>query len=124
MSTKAFALNKNRCASAATLVWMKHVLGIAFTLSFAFHGFAGDLAGLWKAEKKFGPDARGTLVLLRDGGNYTADFFGRIIPVKATDGQLVFGLPGEGKFRGTLNADRGETRRTSSVVRPPAVVGP
>jgi len=84
---------------------MKHVLGIAFTLSFAFHGFAGDLAGLWKAEKKFGPDARGTLVLLRDGGNYTADFFGRIIPVKATDGQLVFGLPGEGKFRGTLNAD-------------------
>jgi len=65
---------------------------------------ADDLAGLWKAKKKFGPDARGTLIVQRSGNAYTADMVGRIVPVSATNGELTFSLPGrEGTFRGRLD---------------------
>lgn len=31
---------------------------------------AGELAGLWKAKKRFGPDARGPLIIQKDGAAY------------------------------------------------------
>jgi CubicO group peptidase (beta-lactamase class C family) len=81
------------------------VASIAFTLLSATASYgAEDLAGLWKAKKRFGPDARGTLVLVRRGRNYTADMEGRIVPVTAADGALTFTLPNrQGKFRGKLD---------------------
>jgi CubicO group peptidase (beta-lactamase class C family) len=70
-------------------------------------GSPNELAGLWKAKKRFGPDARGTLVLQRSGGAYTADFLGRIVSVTTANGELAFTLPdGEGTFRGKLG-DKG-----------------
>ncbi len=63
---------------------------------------ANDLSGLWKAKKRFGPDARGTLVLQRSGDTWTADFAGRVLPVALANGQLTFTLPGNGTFRGKL----------------------
>lgn len=65
---------------------------------------ANELAGLWKAKKRFGPDARGTLVLQRSGSRYTADMVGRIVPVSTANGELAFTLPdNEGTFRGKLD---------------------
>src|SRR6185436_18158620 len=71
---------------------------------------ADELAGLWKAKKRFGPDVHGTLVLQRSGGTWTADLAGRIVQVAAANGELTFALPdGDGAFRGTLN-DKGVIR--------------
>jgi len=65
------------------------------------HG--GDLAGLWKAKGRFGPDARGVVVIQRDGPDYRADLMGRSVAVHAEASELVFELPGSlGQFRGKV----------------------
>ena len=67
-----------------------------------------DLAGLWKAKRRFGPDARGLLVIQRTDATYSAEMVGRIVPVRSEKGELSFDLPnGEGTFRGRLQADGG-----------------
>jgi CubicO group peptidase (beta-lactamase class C family) len=63
-----------------------------------------DLSGLWKAKKRFGPDARGTLIVQRNGQGYTADMIGRVVPVSTANGEITFTLPdGGGTFRGKLD---------------------
>ncbi|HEX6863345.1 MAG TPA: serine hydrolase [Thermoanaerobaculia bacterium] len=65
-----------------------------------------ELAGLWKAKRRFGPDARGLLVIQRSDAAYSAEMVGRIVPVRSEKGELSFDLPnGEGGFRGRLQAD-------------------
>ena len=69
-------------------------------------GSAADLSGLWKAKKRFGPDARGRLVIERSGAAYRADMVGHIVPVSTANGELRFVLPnGEGSFRGRLDGN-------------------
>jgi CubicO group peptidase (beta-lactamase class C family) len=64
---------------------------------------AGELDGLWKAKGRFGPDARGTLVIVSEGPTYTADMLGRRVPVHIDAGELVFELPDRlGRFRGKV----------------------
>jgi len=64
-----------------------------------------ELAGLWKAKKRFGPDARGSLIIQKDGSDYIADMMGRRIPVRMDQGELTFDLPdNQGRFRGKLEA--------------------
>jgi CubicO group peptidase (beta-lactamase class C family) len=64
---------------------------------------ADELTGLWKAKGRFGPDARGVLILQKDGSNYVADMLGRRVPVRVEAGELVFELPDRlGKFRGKV----------------------
>jgi len=66
-----------------------------------------DLVGVWKAKRRFGPDARGPLTLRREREGWTADFLGRLRPVHPERAELAFELPGgEGSFRGRLAADR------------------
>ncbi|HSS78062.1 MAG TPA: serine hydrolase [Thermoanaerobaculia bacterium] len=66
---------------------------------------ADELAGLWKAKRRFGPDARGLLVIQRTDATYSAEMVGRIVPVRIEKGELSFDLPnGEGMFRGRLQA--------------------
>ena len=65
---------------------------------------AAELAGLWKAKKRFGPDAEGLLVIHRTGKNYMADMVGRFLPVRVNKEELAFDLPNrEGNFRGKLD---------------------
>ncbi|MFL5264698.1 MAG: hypothetical protein ACJ79L_20040, partial [Anaeromyxobacteraceae bacterium] len=52
-----------------------------------------DLVGLWKAKRRFGPDARGPLLIARTGPGYTADMMGFTVPVRASGGELTFALP-------------------------------
>jgi CubicO group peptidase (beta-lactamase class C family) len=66
-------------------------------------GNVDELAGLWKAQRWFGPAARGPLVIRRTGSSYTADMLGRTLPVRVDRGELSFELPNnQGKFRGKL----------------------
>ena len=44
---------------------------------------AGDLEGLWVAKRRFGPDARGPLLLRESGGSYVAEIAGRVVPVRS-----------------------------------------
>jgi len=62
---------------------------------------ADDLAGLWTAKGRFGPDASGPLVIQKQGARYEADLTGRRMPVRMDAGELRFDLPGrQGSFRG------------------------
>ena len=64
-----------------------------------------ELVGLWKAKRRFGPDARGLLVMQRTDATYSAEMVGRIVPVRSEKGELSFDLPnGEGSFRGRHQA--------------------
>ena len=77
---------------------------VAFIASAA--ASADELEGLWKAKRRFGPDARGLLVIQRTDAAYSAEMVGRIVPVRSEKGELSFDLPnGEGSFRGRLQAD-------------------
>jgi len=69
----------------------------------AGHPKDDELVGLWQAKRRFGPDARGPLVLRRGPDGWTADFLGRLRPVVADRVGLAFKLPdGEGSFLGQL----------------------
>src|SRR4051812_19956738 len=58
-----------------------------------------NLEGLWKAERVFGPRARGPLVIRRIGARTIAEIAGRRVEVRREGGELVFALPnGEGDF--------------------------
>ena len=64
-------------------------------------GGVDELEGLWKAERWFGPVARGPIVIRRTGSAYTADMVGRTLPVRVDRGEFFFELPNnQGKFRG------------------------
>jgi len=60
-----------------------------------------ELVGLWKAKRRFGPDAHGPLVIQREGSAYTADVLGRRVAMRLEAGELQFELPDRlGPFRG------------------------
>src|SRR5688572_16814923 len=64
---------------------------------------AEDLTGLWKAKSRFGPDARGPLIIQKEGADYIADMLGRRVGVRLEAGELRFELPDRlGRFRGKL----------------------
>jgi CubicO group peptidase (beta-lactamase class C family) len=68
---------------------------------------AGDLTGLWSARRRFGPDARGPLLLERTAQGWRADFLGRHLAVDESAGVLTFALPnGGGSFRARLSGRR------------------
>lgn len=68
---------------------------------------AEELTGLWKAKGRFGPDARGVLILQKDGTQYVADMLGRRVAVGVDAGELMFELPDRlGKFRGKTEGKR------------------
>ncbi len=62
---------------------------------------ADSLAGLWKAKRRFGPDVRGTISIMREAGDYLADIGGKVLPVHAEGGEIALSLPdAQGSFRG------------------------
>lgn len=66
-------------------------------------GAAHELVGLWKAQRHFGPSARGTLLIDRENGRYFADIMGGRFEVAEDGTKLAFALPnGQGKFVGRL----------------------
>ena len=69
---------------------------------------APDLAGLWYAKDRFGPDVRGRLVIDRTAAGWRASIAGRTAPVNIVHDRVSFELPdGSGSFAGAF----GERRR-------------
>jgi len=85
---------------------MAYLRAIAFAvLACVATANADDLTGLWKAKGRFGPDARGPLVIQKEGAAYIADMLGRRVAVRLDGGELSFELPDRlGRFRGKLEA--------------------
>ncbi len=84
-----------------------------------------DLTGLWEAKRRFGPDARGTVVLRREGTAWTADFAGRVTPVREERGLLTFEIPA-GSFRARMEKDgiHGHWTQSPSRNTTPVHLGP
>jgi CubicO group peptidase (beta-lactamase class C family) len=91
-------------ASALFAIVGATLLGTA-QLALGQTGSVDELAGLWKAQRWFGPVARGPLVIKRSGSSYTADMLGRSIPIRVERDELSFELPNKtGKFRGKIQS--------------------
>lgn len=70
---------------------------------------AGELAGLWEAKRRFGPDVRGTLIIKQSGGAWSAEIAGHQTQAKLAGDAVTFELPdGRGAFQGRLGARRTE----------------
>lgn len=85
---------------------------------------AAELAGLWRAIKRFGPDERGTLVIEKTTHGWIADFLGRSFSVDEQNGVLTFALPADrGTFRAKVDRDGGlsggQWFQPASPVAPP-----
>jgi CubicO group peptidase (beta-lactamase class C family) len=62
------------------------------------------LEGLWVGKERYGPDVRGSLYLVRRGGELRAEIAGFSVPVRRSGSRLSFELPdGKGSFRGALS---------------------
>ncbi|HET8712470.1 MAG TPA: hypothetical protein VFM23_02175, partial [Gemmatimonadales bacterium] len=60
---------------------------------------APDIAGLWEATLRFGPDVRGTLLVMRTSDGWRADISGYSVATKT----LSFELPDDtGGFKGRV----------------------
>lgn len=101
---RASSAQDRRPAGAYDVLMMRRAILALLFLTVALPSTADDLEGLWKAKKRFGPDARGTLTVQRRGRDYVADLAGRAIPITANKGELTFTFPtGEAEFRGRLD---------------------
>ena len=71
-------------------------------------GSATDLAGLWEAKLRFGPDIRGPLIIEHAANAWRAEIAGRSAKAHLAGDTITFELPdGGGGFRGHLTAGRG-----------------
>src|ERR1700740_1625095 len=74
----------------------------------AQQGSATDLAGLWEAKLRFGPDIRGPLILEHAAGAWRAEIAGGSVGARVAGCTITVTLPdGGGGFRGHLTAGRG-----------------
>lgn len=62
---------------------------------------ASDLAGLWEARLRFGPDLRGSLTIARDPDGWRGEIAGRTAPVNVDGDRVALTLAeGDGAFTG------------------------
>lgn len=80
------------------------VIALASTVASANAAVAqapASLQGLWAAKERYGPDIRGTLMIVQRGDGLVADIAGFTAPVQQQGSHLSFELPdGRGSFRG------------------------
>jgi CubicO group peptidase (beta-lactamase class C family) len=68
---------------------------------------ARELAGLWEAKRRFGPDVRGTLLVKQGKGGWRAEIAGLTVPANVSGEGVAFELPeGKGAFRGRFDSRR------------------
>ena len=68
---------------------------------------AGQLAGLWEAKRRFGPDIRGPLLIKQISGGWRAEIAGRFVQAKTADDIITFELTdGKGAFQGKFDSRR------------------
>jgi CubicO group peptidase (beta-lactamase class C family) len=70
---------------------------------------ARELAGLWEAKRRFGPDIRGTLLIKQAGGVWWAEIAGKTVQARLAGDAITFELPdGKNAFKGSFGTRRGE----------------
>lgn len=86
---------------------MRAIVLLSLVAAVASSALAQDLSGVWKARRRFGPDARGTLIVERTANAWSADFAGHVVPVRFDNGRLAFALPDyAGNFEAKLDGER------------------
>ncbi|HYG80466.1 MAG TPA: serine hydrolase, partial [Pyrinomonadaceae bacterium] len=81
---------------------------------------AKELAGLWEAKRRFGPDVGGPLIIRQVNGEWRAEIAGRGTVAKLTSDTISFALPdGKGSFEGKFAARR--TKIVGHWVQPATV---
>jgi hypothetical protein len=81
---------------------------------------AQQLAGLWEARQRYGPDVRGSLLIRQLNGGWWAEIAGRSAQAKMTGEAITFELPdGKGSFQGKFDARR--TRIAGHWIQPVTV---
>ncbi len=81
---------------------------------------ARELAGLWEAKRRFGPDVRGPLVIERVADGWRAEIAGHSARVRVDGDAVAFDLAGgKGVFKGKFGARR--ARIVGHWVQPPRV---
>jgi CubicO group peptidase (beta-lactamase class C family) len=84
-------------------------------------GSAAELAGLWQAKRRFGPQVRGTLRLEKREGVWRAEIAGRSINARSMGETIAFELPADqGTFEGALEPK--SSRILGHWIQPPMVV--
>lgn len=92
-------LLRSACVAAVSLVMV--------AASAQAQGAASDLAGLWEARGRFGPDVAGRLVVDRPAGGWRASIAGRTAAVRVSHDSVAFDLPdGSGSYLGRFDAAR------------------
>ncbi len=83
---------------------------------------AGELVGLWKAKKSFGPEVRGRLIVEVHGDRGQAEIAGHLVAFQIVDQQIRFALADDlGTFVGRLDEGR-KPLRGHWIQPPPAQV--
>lgn len=77
----------------------RRVLTLAVFSLLTVAATAADLSGLWEARLRFGPDARGPLILSKDAKGWSADFGGQVFAAREEARAITFSTP-HGDFRG------------------------
>ena len=99
----------NRFLGTAVLVFL--FISPAVRVTTAQSKSAQELAGLWEAKLRFGPDIRGTLLIKQSKGEWWAEIAGHLAQAKLVGGAITFKLPdGKNSFQGKF-----EERRTKIV---------
>jgi len=66
-----------------------------------------QLAGLWEAKRRFGPDIRGSLLIRQTSGGWQAEIAGRVVQAKTAGDAISFELSdGKGAFQGKFDSRR------------------
>jgi len=79
-----------------------------------------DLQGVWKAERYFGPEVKGRMLIRRSNSGWVAEVSDYTVPVTLNGRKLSFAIPGDrGKFTGGF----AESKQAiiGNWVQPPAV---
>jgi CubicO group peptidase (beta-lactamase class C family) len=80
---------------------------LAMFASAADPHLARELAGLWEAKRRFGPDVRGPLLVEHGVAGWRAEIAGRSVQPKVVDDAITFEIPGaRGAFQGRFEAGR------------------
>lgn len=89
----------------------------ALRVSTAQSNSARELAGLWEAKRRFGPDIRGTLLIRQSNGSWQAEIAGKTVPAKLAADAITFELAdGQNSFQGRI--DKRLTRIVGHWIHP------
>jgi CubicO group peptidase (beta-lactamase class C family) len=81
--------------------------GSALPASMARADSARDLAGLWEAKRRLGPDVRGALIVEHAAAGWRAEIAGHLVRVRIAGDGVAFDLPdGKGVFQGRFAPGR------------------